>query len=150
DLLGEPGGMDELMRRQRDAEAELDVLGDLRQRGEHRLVARHVRAVLAEMVLDAPDRVKSVPVGVDDLLDAFAIDLTLGGPLTPWVLAGPGLRYVELVEESQLHRSSPHHFSTGYIDRMARVTSILAMTEQPWQAPGGKNTYQRIHHINGC
>ena len=86
-LFGNAGRVDEFMRHQRDAEAQLDVLGDLRQRTQHDFVAGHVRAVFAEVVLHAPDGVEAHLVGEGDLFEVFLVDAALFHALAPGVLA---------------------------------------------------------------
>lgn len=61
------------MRDQRHSKAELDLAGDLRDRGKHRLATGHVRMAFAEMMLHTPHRVEPHTVGEDDLFEVITI-----------------------------------------------------------------------------
>ena len=106
-LFGNTGRMNEFMRHKRDAKAQLDVLGDLRQRAKHHLVAGHMRPVFAEMMLHAPHSVETLLVGKGDLFEVFLVDAALFHALTPGVLARPGLRHIEFIQQAKIHPVSP-------------------------------------------
>jgi hypothetical protein len=103
DLLGHPHRRGEAVGHERDPEAEADLLGDLAERPDEDLGRRGVRPALAEVVLDVPRAVEAEPVGEADLLDRLGVGLLLGGPLPVRVLAGPGLRDIDLVQQIELH-----------------------------------------------
>jgi len=98
DLFRNAGGMDEFVRHQRNTKTQLDPLGNLRQRAQHHFVAGHMRPVLAKMVFDAPDCVKTLLVGKGDLFKVFLVDPALFHALAPRVRALPGLRHIEFVK----------------------------------------------------
>ena len=78
-----------------------------RQRAEDDLGRRRVRAALAEVVLDQPDRVEAELVGELDLLERLLVGPLLGLALAVRVgLARPGLGDVDLVEQVELHLQS--------------------------------------------
>ena len=98
----------EFVRRERDAEAEADLVGDLRQRGEERAVRGHVRPLDAEVVLDDPHGAEAELVGQLDLLDRLEVRGLLGLALVVRIrLVRPRLRGLHLIEEIQLHGQSP-------------------------------------------
>ena len=74
-LLGDAHGRGERVGHQRDAEAEADVLGALRERADDHLGRRRVRAALAEVVLDVPGGVEAELVGQLDLLERLPVGL---------------------------------------------------------------------------
>src|SRR5207249_254799 len=96
--------MDEPERRERHAEPEAEVRGDLAERAEHDLGARTVRPALPEVVLHEPHPVEPERVGERDLLERVPVCLLLGLALAVRVWpVRPRLRDVDLVEQVELH-----------------------------------------------
>ena len=93
------------MRREGDAEAEANVLGDLAQRAEDHFRRRTVGAVLAEVMLHHPDGVESDLVGELDLLERLPVRPLLGVSLVVRMReVRPRIRRVDLVQQVKLHR----------------------------------------------
>ena len=111
DLLGDARRMGEAVGHQRDAEAEAEVLGDLRERAVDHFGRRAVRAPLTEVVLDQPHGVEPQPVGETDLLERLPVGLLLARPLSVRVLAGPRPGDVDLVEQVEFHGASECRWS---------------------------------------
>ena len=107
-LLGHAHRRGERVRHQRDAEAEPQVLGALRQRAQDHLGRGGVRAALAEVVLDVPRAVEPEGVGELDLLEGLGVGALLRLALAVGVGLPPRLRHVDLVQEVELHDAAPH------------------------------------------
>ena len=105
-LLGDARRVDEAERHQRDAEAEADVLGRLRERAEHDLGCGAVRATFAEVVLDEPHGVEAEGVGELDLVEHLVVRALLGLALPVRVRPRPTARGSISYSRSSFTRSS--------------------------------------------
>ena len=96
-FFGDPRSVDVFVRHQRHAEAKPDVLGDLAERTQHHVVARHVAAPFAEMVLDQPRGVEALFVGQNYLFHAVLVGRSFSSALTPGVFPRPRLGSFEFI-----------------------------------------------------
>jgi hypothetical protein len=102
--FGDPDRVVELGDADHDAVPDPDALGLHRARRQENLGCGAMGILFEKMVLHRPHVVKPELVGEANLLEGVLVDLVLG-------LGRPGPRHGQLVEDPELHSSSPRVFA---------------------------------------
>jgi hypothetical protein len=116
------------------------------------IVGRRSSGTGAEVVLHRPHRAEAHPVGRPDLLHGLAVRPLLGRALAVGVRPLPGLRYVDLVQDIQVHAVPPVSSGEHHEADLTRCQSIRL--QEPAQArKGALRNHRKVprnEHAPGC